>query len=130
MSTWIIPPPLGRNGLHCIKFLHQMGKLLLNLTPGEPLALMKKLPCFDDPIELDVLLVGALHLGVHDLINCHMFNAVRIELCRGQVLVASEVSRRGGKYGRSSSTLNTGCKPRKGGILNSKSFSPTTLVMV
>jgi hypothetical protein len=72
MSTWISPPPLGRNGLHCIKFLHHMGKLLLNLTPGEPLALMKKLPCFDDPIELDVLLVGALHLGVHDLINYHV----------------------------------------------------------
>jgi hypothetical protein len=63
-----------------------MGKLLLNLTPGEPLALMKKFPCFDNPIELDVLLVGSLHLGVHDLINCLLFNAVRIELCRGQVL--------------------------------------------
>jgi hypothetical protein len=63
-----------------------MGKLLLNLTPGEPLALMKKLPCFDDPIELDVLLVGALHLEVHDPINCRMFNAFEIEFCRGQVL--------------------------------------------
>ena len=52
--------PLGRNGLHCIKFLHQMGKLLLNLTYGEPLSLMKKLPFFDGPIELDVLLEGSL----------------------------------------------------------------------
>jgi hypothetical protein len=86
MSTWIIPPPLGSNGLHCIKFLHQMGKLLLNLTPGEPLSLMKKLPCFDDPIELDGLLVGVLCLGVHDLINCHLFDAFRIEFCRGQLL--------------------------------------------
>jgi hypothetical protein len=42
----------------------------------------------------------------------------------------SEVSRRGGKYGWSNSTLNIGCKPKKGGILNSKSFSPTALVMV
>jgi hypothetical protein len=78
--------PLGSNGPHCIKFLHQMGKLLLNLTPGEPLALVKKFPYFDDPIELDVLLVGALHLGVHDPINYFLFNAVKIELCRGQVL--------------------------------------------
>jgi hypothetical protein len=63
-----------------------MGKLLLNLTPGEPLALVKEFPCFDDLIELDVLLVGSLHLGVHDLINYHLLNAVRIEFCRGQVL--------------------------------------------
>jgi hypothetical protein len=49
-----------------------MGKLLLNLTPSEPLALVKKLPCFDDPVELDVLLSGALCLGVHDPINYHI----------------------------------------------------------
>jgi hypothetical protein len=63
-----------------------MGKLLLNLTTGETLVPMKKLPCFDNPIELDVMLVGALCLGVHDLINFHLLNAVRIDLCRGQVL--------------------------------------------
>jgi hypothetical protein len=61
-------------------------KLLLNLTPGEPLALMKKLPCFDDPIEFDCLLVGVLCLGVHDSINCHMFDVGRIEFYRGQLL--------------------------------------------
>jgi hypothetical protein len=66
MSTYIIPPPLGINGLHCINSLHQMGKLLVNLTPSEPLSLMKKMPCFDDLIELDVLLEGDLHLGFHD----------------------------------------------------------------
>jgi hypothetical protein len=42
----------------------------------------------------------------------------------------SEVSMRGGKYVQSSSTLNTGCKTRKGGILNSKEFTATTLVIV
>jgi hypothetical protein len=63
-----------------------MGKLLLNLTLGEPLAMMKKLPYFDDPIVLDVLLASALHLGFHDPINCFMFNVVRIELCRGKVI--------------------------------------------
>jgi hypothetical protein len=62
------------------------GKPLLNLTLGEPLALVKKLPCFDDLIELDVLLVGSLHLGVHDLINYIMFNGVNIEFFRGQML--------------------------------------------
>jgi hypothetical protein len=86
MSIWIIPSPLGSNDIHFINFLHQMGKLLLNQTPGEPLALMKKLPCFDDPIELDVLLVGSLHLIVHDPINYLLFNVVIIDFCRGQVL--------------------------------------------
>jgi hypothetical protein len=42
----------------------------------------------------------------------------------------SEVSNNGGKYDRMISTLNTGCKPRKGGMLSLKELSPTTLVMV
>jgi hypothetical protein len=84
--TYIIPPLLGSNGSHCVKFFYHMGKLLLNLTPSEPLALVKKLPRFDDPIELDVMLEGAIHLGFHDPIKYHMFNAIRIEFCRGQVL--------------------------------------------
>jgi hypothetical protein len=54
-----------------------MGKHLLNLTPSEPLALVKKFPYFDDSIELDVLLAGGLHLGVHDPINSRMFNAIK-----------------------------------------------------
>jgi hypothetical protein len=83
MSTWIIPPPLGRNGLHCVKFIHQMGKLMLNLTLGELHSLMNKLPCLDDLIELDVLLVHSLCLGVYDLIICHVFNATMIEFYSG-----------------------------------------------
>jgi hypothetical protein len=62
-----------------------MGKLLLNLTLGEELSMVKKLHCFYDPIELDVLLEGALHISVHDLINGRLFNLVRIEIYRGQV---------------------------------------------
>jgi hypothetical protein len=42
----------------------------------------------------------------------------------------SEVSNNGGKYDRRISALNTGCKPRKGGMLSLKSLSPTSLVMV
>jgi hypothetical protein len=42
---------------------------MLNLTPCEPLSLVKKMPYFDDPIELDVLLAGSPHLSVHVLIN-------------------------------------------------------------
>ena len=41
-----------------------------------------------------------------------------------------DVSSSGGKYGQMRSTLNTRCRPMKGGILNSKALSPTTLVMV
>jgi len=40
ISTWINPPPLGSNVLHCVK---SPGKFLLNLNLGELLALLKKL---------------------------------------------------------------------------------------
>ena len=42
----------------------------------------------------------------------------------------SEVSSRGGKQGRRRSTLNTGCRPRNGGIMSLKALFPTALVMV
>jgi hypothetical protein len=32
ISTWINPPSLGSNGLHCVEFPHQMRKFLLNLA--------------------------------------------------------------------------------------------------
>jgi hypothetical protein len=51
-----------------------MGKPLLISTPAEPLSLKKKLPCFDDLIELDVFLVSALNIGVDELINYFLFN--------------------------------------------------------
>jgi len=40
ISKWINPPSLGSNGPHCVEFLHEMGKLLLNLVPGKTLALV------------------------------------------------------------------------------------------
>ena len=52
-----------------------MGKLLLNLVPGEPLALVQDLSSFDNPIQLDLLLSGVLDLYVHDLISCGLFDA-------------------------------------------------------
>jgi hypothetical protein len=81
ISTWINPPFLGRNGLHCIVFRHQMSKFLLNLAPGEPLALVQELPFFDDWIKLDPLLLSALDLCVHNLIIGFLFYAVGVELC-------------------------------------------------
>ena len=44
ISIWINPPSLLRNGFHYIEFPHQMRKFLLNLAPGEPLALVQELP--------------------------------------------------------------------------------------
>ena len=35
ISTWIIPPPLGSNGPHCVEFLPEMRKLLLSWVAGE-----------------------------------------------------------------------------------------------
>jgi hypothetical protein len=81
ISTWINPPSLGSNGLHCVEFPHQMRKFLLNLAPGEPLALVQELPYFDDSIKLDPLLSSALDLCVLNLITRCMLYAVGVELC-------------------------------------------------
>jgi hypothetical protein len=45
ISTWINPPSLGRNGLHCIEFPGEREKRLLNLHLDELLALLEKLCC-------------------------------------------------------------------------------------
>jgi hypothetical protein len=81
-SISINHPPLGRNDLHCVNFLHQMRKFLLNLAPGEPLALVQELPCFDNLKELDPLLVSALDLFVHNIITGCMLYAFEVDLFR------------------------------------------------
>jgi hypothetical protein len=45
ISTWINPPSLGINGIHCVEFMGERGKRLLNLDLGELLSLMEKLHC-------------------------------------------------------------------------------------
>jgi hypothetical protein len=45
ISTWINPPSLGRNGLHCVECLGEREKCLLNLHLDELLALLEKLHC-------------------------------------------------------------------------------------
>jgi hypothetical protein len=45
ISTWINPPSLGSNGLHCIEFPWEREKHLLNLHLDELLALLEKLRC-------------------------------------------------------------------------------------
>ena len=59
---------------------------MLNLTPGEPLALVKKLPGFDRSIELDALLASDLHLCIHDHINGSLFQASQVEFFLFQLL--------------------------------------------
>jgi hypothetical protein len=81
ISIWINPPSLGRNGLHCIEVPHQMRKFLLNLASGEPLALVQELPCFDDSIKLDPLLLSALDMCVHNMIIGFLLYAVGVDLC-------------------------------------------------
>ena len=41
ISTWINPPYLGSNGLHCVTFLREREKRLLNLHLDELLALLE-----------------------------------------------------------------------------------------
>jgi hypothetical protein len=85
-SIWINSPLLGRNGLHFIDFPHQMRKFLLNLAPGEPLALVQELPCFDNSIKLDPLLSSSLDMCVHNMIIIFMLHEFKVELCWVQVL--------------------------------------------
>jgi hypothetical protein len=68
ISICINPTSLLINGIHCTEVPHQMRKFLLNLAPGEPLALVQELPCFDDSIKLDPLLSSSLDLSVHNII--------------------------------------------------------------
>jgi hypothetical protein len=81
ISIWINPPYLGSNGLHCVEVPHQIMKFLLNLAPGEPLALVQELPYFDDSIKMDPLLLSALDLCVQNLIIGFLLYAVGVELC-------------------------------------------------
>jgi hypothetical protein len=45
ISTWINPPSLGSNGIHCVEFPGERGKCLLNLNLGELLALLETSRC-------------------------------------------------------------------------------------
>jgi hypothetical protein len=45
ISTWINPPSLKINGLHCIEFPGEKEKHLLNLHLGEQLALLETSRC-------------------------------------------------------------------------------------
>ena len=52
-----------------------MRKLLLNLAPDEPLALVQELASFDNLIHLDPLLASILDLHVHDIVCASLFHA-------------------------------------------------------
>jgi hypothetical protein len=45
ISTWINPPSLGSNGLHCVEFPGEREKCLLNLHLGGLLALLETSHC-------------------------------------------------------------------------------------
>ena len=57
-----------------------MRKFLLNLALGEPLALVQELPCFDDSIKLDPLLLSALDLSIHNLIMGFLLYAFGVDI--------------------------------------------------
>jgi hypothetical protein len=63
-----------------------MRTFLLNLTSGEPLALVQELPYFDDSIKLDPLMSSALDLCVHNMIVGCLLYVVGVELCWCQLL--------------------------------------------
>ena len=78
--------PLGINGLHCIRFPHQVRKLLLDLALGEPLALVLELTCFDNSIKLDLFMSSYLDLCVHNMITRFLLHAVKVEIYWCQLL--------------------------------------------
>jgi hypothetical protein len=57
-----------------------MRKFLLNLASGEPLALVQKMPCFDNSIKLDPLLASYIDLCFHNMIIGCLFQVVMVEL--------------------------------------------------
>jgi hypothetical protein len=54
---------------------------MLNLASGEPLALVQEMPCFDNSIKMDPLLVSSIDMFVHNMINGFLLYSVRVELC-------------------------------------------------
>jgi hypothetical protein len=46
ISTWINPPSLGSNGLHCVEFPGEREKHLLTIHLGELLALLETSRCY------------------------------------------------------------------------------------
>ena len=62
-----------------------MRKILYNLTHSEPLFLFTKFTYFNELIHLNVLLMSALHIGVHDLVDDYLLIVLRTDLCRVQV---------------------------------------------
>jgi hypothetical protein len=53
-----------------------MRKFLLNLAPGDPLALVQEFPYFHDSIKLDPLLSSEFDLCVHNIIIGCLFYAI------------------------------------------------------
>jgi hypothetical protein len=96
LVAWFCHPILGSNGPHCIKLLSQMGKLPLDQVPNEPLAMVKKSLCFENPIELYILLVGAYHFGVHDLSSYSIFYVIRFISIMVNCSTTYGVSNKGG----------------------------------
>jgi hypothetical protein len=80
ISVSINPPSLGNNGLHFVEVPHQMRNFLLNLAPGETLALVQELPCFDNSIKMDPLLLSAIDLCIHNMIIKCLLYAFRVDL--------------------------------------------------
>jgi hypothetical protein len=58
---------------------------MLDLAPGEPLALVEGFPCLDNLIKMDPFLVSVLDLCVHNLIGGCLFHAIRVDLCWHQL---------------------------------------------
>jgi hypothetical protein len=66
ISTWINPPSLGRNGLHCVEYPGEREKRLLNLHLGELLALLETSRCSvcgscHEPVEAEAVQQVELH---------------------------------------------------------------------
>jgi hypothetical protein len=54
---------------------------MLNLAPGEPLALVQELPCFVDSIKMDPLLSSFLDMCIHNLIIGCLLYASGVDIC-------------------------------------------------
>jgi hypothetical protein len=83
ISTWINPPSLGSNGLHCVEFLGEREKRLLNLHLGGLLVLLETcaaqfVEICHEPVEVEVV----QQVEIHERMVCRRNICALLQPCR------------------------------------------------
>jgi hypothetical protein len=83
ISTWINPPSLGSNGVHCVECPMERKKCLLNLNLGELLALLETLTAqFVEVCHKPVAAEVIQKVEIHERIVCRRNIFAFLQPCR------------------------------------------------